>query len=358
MEETYKPTNKNIEDTSLKQLIEDKNKLGSIISDRLDIEQNIGCDTAYRANTRLRQADLTRLLTEISKRFDEKFEVDELGYEWCEDILERGEATAVKDEDGNIIIDKFKTNIIPLDEELLNGGFVYGSLVSLAGSTNAGKSDIAYMFIRSAIHQELKIHLHSYELGYSDLFRLFSHDQKNKLKADLKDAKYQKLFSIDQRAMEDKSLIRMIEERSMAGCRIFILDSLTKIRTKEGMAIKDNVIGVTESLREIAKRKGLLIIIITQKDKQSKIDNRNELYGSIHQEHTFDYMLFIGYEDMDNQETSERAIVMTKNREDEAKKSIITNYDPINHTLFLKEGAETTQAKTNRVSQWADRIKK
>ncbi len=353
MEQTYKPSNTDILNTSLKQLVEDKNSLASIVSDRLTVEAVVGCDRDYRANTKLIQADMSRILIEINKRFDEKFEVDELGYEYCEDIVERGEASVVRDDEGNIIIDKFKTNIAPLDDNLLKGGFIYGSLVSLAGSTNSGKSDIAYMLLRSALQQEIKVHLHSYELGYSDLFRNFSYEQKNKLQVNLKDEKYQKLLSIDQRAMELVSLIRMIEERSMDGCRVFVLDSLTKIRTKDGLANKENVIEVVEALREIAKRKTLLIIIIAQKDKQSKIDNRNELFGSVHQEHTFDYMLFISYEDMEEIETSERVITMTKNREDETKTTIITDYDPNTHSLFFKENKKSSNQKNK---EWLKKI--
>ncbi len=340
----------------LKELTQEKHKLAANIAKRLTVEKTVGCDVEYRTETRRHQTTMMKLLNEIDDRFDELTKVRELGYEYGEDVIDRGEATAVRDEDGNIIIEKFSTGIEPIDDELLNGGFIYGSLVSLAGSTNAGKSDIAYMMIRSAVKQKQMIHLHSYELGYADLFRTFGSSQKNKLKVDLRDDEYRKLFSIDQKAMDSKLLIRMIEERAVDGCRIFILDSLTKIKTKEGSATKDNVIEVIESLRLIAKTEGLLIIIIAQKDKQSKIDNRNELFGSIHQEHTLDYMLFVGYEDMENIETSERIISMTKNREDETKKSIITDYDPVSHTIFLKRQVSTVEQTSEKISNWANRI--
>ncbi len=346
-----------VRDWSLKKLVTEKEIIADEISSRLSVEQTIGCDSGYRADTRWKQAQLTQVLKEIDARHDELHDVQANGFEYIENILDRETDKAVLGDDGQIMVERFKTGIEPFDEHLINGGFAYGSLAAIAGESNSGKSDVVYMMIRSALQQELKIHLHSYELGYSSLFRNFGTTQKNKLSTDFNDPKYHKLLSIDQLAKESSDLKRMIHIRADDGCRVFILDSLTKITVNGRMVLDKEVIDVVEMLRELAHTRGLIIILVGQKDKQSKINNDFEMYGSVMQMHIFDYMFFIGYEDIDNKITTEREIVMVKNRDGDTKKSIITKYDADTHSIFYLRDSDGLGGGFEKESAWSARLK-
>lgn len=340
----------------LKELKEQKISVASIISDRLKVENILGCNHDYRAETRRYQAHLTQIIKAIDLRYDEITQVNRIGYEFFEDIIKREKDKLILDEDGVEIVEKFKTLIPPFDEILLDGGFNYSSFIAIGGESNSGKTDIAFMMIRGALKQGLKVHLHNYETGNAGLFN--SLYIKNKIKIDFDDGINKELFSVDQLAKELTELKQMINIRADDGCRIFILDSTTKVRINGVMATKPELIDdVFETLRELAHSRGLIIIGIGQKDKESKKTNDNELFGSVMQNHILDYLFFVNYENRENQITSKREIVMIKNRGQDIKKSIITDYDAANHSLVYKGSGKALGEKTNKAEEWASRIK-
>lgn len=346
----------NDKDLSLQDLRIKKDNLAEVIQRRLDIETYKSCTKEYREETRRYQSALRSVLKEIDNRYDEITQVNKLKYEYYEDIIKRERDKLVLSDDGIEMVEKFPTLVAPFDTELLGGGFLYSTFTVVAGESNSGKTDIVYMFIRGAIKQGLKIHLHSYETAYAGLYNGLT--LKNKLRTDFDDSINQGIFSVDVYSKELKELVRMINIRATDGCRIFILDSLTKIRVNGQMATEKNLIDeVFETLRDLAHTKGLIIIGIGQKDKESKIENRNELYGSVMQNHIIDYLFFINYESREDLMTSRREIVMTKNRGQEMKKSIITDYDKENHTLFfVKDGnsiaGNQIEKNNNKIKNW------
>ena len=93
-------------------------------------------------------------------------------------------------------------------------------------------------------------------------------------------------------------------------------------------------------------------------DKEAKINNSHELMGSVLQMHDVDYLFFVGYEDRENMVTSEREITMVKNRGEDVKRSIITDYDKDRHMIYYKrEGGSLGQAH-NKSEKWAGKIRK
>lgn len=341
----------------LKQLKEQKIAVASIISDRFKVENTLGCDHEYRAETRKYQAHLTQIIKAIDIRYDEITQVNRIGYEFFEDIIQREKDKLIVDEDGVEVVEKFKTLVPPFDDVLLDGGFNYSSFIVIGGESNSGKSDIVFMMIRGALKQGLKVHLHNYETGNAGLFN--SLYMKDKLKIDFDNAINKGLFSVDQLAKELTELKQMINIRADEGCRIFVLDSTTKIRINGAMATKPELIDdVFETLRELAHSRGLIIIGIGQKDKESKKTNDNELFGSVMQNHILDYLFFINYENREVQVTTQREIVMIKNRGQDVKKSIVTDYDAENHSLFYVRSGSALGEQKNKIDAWASRIKK
>ena len=345
----------NIEDMGLKELVDLKTKLSEMIHDRQLVEENTVVSREYRADTRLYMAQLSAVLKGIDLRYDEMTMVDSLGYEFGESILLREEAKLILDEEtGKPIVNKLKTKVEVFDDHLLDGGIEYGSTFMLAGQSNAGKSEVVYMIMRGALEQKIKVHFHSYEIRKASFYRNFSKDVKNKFKLDLHDEEYSKLLSVDYLAMDIKQLEQMIRQRHVDGCEVFVLDSLTKVLVDGKYATgNDESLIVSDTLRKLAHGLGIIIIILGQKDKRSKIENANELFGSIMQEHIFDYILFIGYEDIDNIATDEREIVMTKNRGDETKEAVITAYDKENNKIVFKKSSVSIGRKSN----WMDRLR-
>jgi archaellum biogenesis ATPase FlaH len=324
---------KNVEDMSLKELKEQKDIVASLISDRLTVEKFLGCDTDYRQETRAIQSYLTSIIKGIDARYDEITSVSSLGYEFMENINDREKDKLILNDDGEMVIELFKTNVKPFDENLINGGFKYSSLIGIGGETNAGKSDIVYMIVDGALSQGLKVHFHNYELSKTDIF--VNVHMKKKIKIDFEDQINHNMLSVDNLASELTDLKRMINIRADDGCRIFVIDSFTKIKIN-GNLIKDNkeVDEAMETLRFLAHSRNLIIIFLGQKDKASKMSNENELIGSVQQGHIVDYLFFVNFEDRENRMTDEREIVMVKNRGQDTKKSIITGYDSATHSIY------------------------
>lgn len=351
-----------VKDLSLQDLRIRKEDLAEIIQRRLDIEVHKSCTKEYREETRKYQNELRLTLKEIDNRYDEMTQIKKHKFEYYEDIIKRERDKLVLSDEGIEMVEKFPTLVEAFDDHLLGGGFLYSTFTVVAGESNSGKTDVVYMFIRGAIKQGLKIHLHSYETAYAGLYNGLT--LKNKLRTDFEDSINQGIFSVDVYSKELSELKTMIKSRAIDGCRIFILDSLTKIRIKGQMATEKNLIDeVYETLRDLAHTLGLIIIGIGQKDKESKIENRNELYGSVMQNHIIDYLFFINYESRDDLMTSKREIVMTKNRGQEMKKSIITDYDKENHTIyFLRDGSAIAGSnitqQDNTLKKWAHKGKR
>ena len=127
------------------------------------------------------------------------------------------------------------------------------------------------------------------------------------------------------------------------------------------MVLDGTVIDVMEELRILATERNLIIFIIGQKDKNSKVNNSNEMYGSVMQMHYLDYMFFVSYENLEDKMTSEREIVMVKNRGQDTKKSIITDFDLENHNLFyIRDGGSLgskIEENNKKIKQWSSQIK-
>lgn len=347
-----------ITEWGLKQLKEQKQAVSDTIKNRLVYENVMQVDKKYRAETKKLQAHLLQILKGIDLRYDEMTQVNSIGYEYIEDIIVREKDKAVLDENGKEIVERFVTGVSPLDEQLLDGGFRYGKFAVLAGESNAGKSDIAYMIVSGALKQKEKVHFHSYELGRNSLYESFY--LKDKLKIDfLGTDEYHGLLSVDMVAQDIVDLKRMINIKADDGCRIFLLDSVTKIRVgNEKVGSNIAMTEIFQTLSGLAQSRGIFILGIGQKDKEAKINNSHELMGSVLQMHDVDYLFFVGYEDRENMVTSEREITMVKNRGEDVKRSIITDYDKDRHMIYYKrEGGSLGQAH-NKSEKWAGKIRK
>lgn len=353
---------------SLFELIELKTKVAETIGERLTVENELGCTVEYRKETKLYQAHLNQILRGIDIRYDEKFVSESnVGSQFIENIFSRERDKLVTDDDGKTIVDTFKTLIPAFDDCLLKDedfnitGLHYGTLVAIAGETNAGKSDIVYMIIAGALRQKIKIHLHSYELSYSKLaFNLDSMDKvhKNKLRLNIfDDVEYHGIFSVDILASEAEDLFRLIKIQVELGTKIFILDSGTKVKVNGRLVAMDEMDSILEELKVLAQKNDLIIIVIGQKDKASKIENRNEILGSVLQGHTYDYMFFVNFIDIFDKETTNRKIEMTKARGQDVKRSVITEYDSENNTLIVnKKLNDKKGAKKKRGNSYEEKV--
>ncbi len=352
-----------ITDMGLKELVVLKEDMSSMIHDRQLVEEHTIVERAYRADTRLYFAQLKTILNAIDKIYDEMNQIEQNGFEYGENINERERSKLIIDEEtGKPVVNKLATGLDVFDDHLLNGGIEYGSTFMLAGQSNAGKSEVVYMIMRSALQQLKKVHFHSYEIGRLSFFKNFAQDEdvaKNKFRLNLEDEQYRKLLSVDYLADNIESLEKMIRQRHADGCDIFVLDSLTKVTVNGKKATgNDESFELMDMLRRLAHGLGLIVIIIGQKDKYSKRENLNELFGGIMQEHVLDYILFIGYEDLDNIATEERQIIMTKNREDEIKDAVITVYDPIENKIVFKDKSNALSGGHAKAQAWANRLRK
>jgi archaellum biogenesis ATPase FlaH len=301
------------------------------------IKSGIKTPKDYISRFRDLQAQKNAVLKAIDNIFDELNDGVKDGWEFIEDIFERERAKLDIDDDGFPIIETVFTNIKPFDEYLFkeSKGIPFGTYMAVIGESNIGKSDIIYMMIRGFLENNEKLHFHSFEVGTSRLYRSLSKEHGNKLKGivESNDSK-KKMFSVDTKSSEWDDLERMINIRYLDGCRIFIIDSLTKVTINKELG---NYETISDRLLKLAHNLNVIIIIIGQRSKYDNDNNNYVIFGSVMVQHHLDTAIFIDFENPKNRATSERMIWMEKHR-DYRKKGMITSYISDEHSLsFVRE---------------------
>jgi archaellum biogenesis ATPase FlaH len=329
---------KNLKEMELSDLIEFKDVLiNDILIMSSVIQSGVKTPKDYIAKFRDLQAQKNAVLKAIDNIFDELNDGVKDGWEFIEDIFARERAKLDIDIDGNPIIETVLTNITAFDEYLLkeSNGIPFGTYMAVIGESNIGKSDVIYMMIRGFLENNEKLHFHSFEVGTSRLYKSLSQDHSNKLRGLIEnnDSK-KKMFSVDTKSSEWADLERMINVRYLDGCRIFIIDSLTKVTIGRQLGDYETV---SDRLLKMAHNLNIILIIIGQRSKYDNDNNNYVIFGSVMVQHHLDTAIFMDFENPKNRGTTERLIWMEKHR-DYKKKGMITKYEEINHNLdFVRE---------------------
>lgn len=354
-----------LNEMELNELITLKEELEVEILDRTRvIKSGVQVEHGYLGKLKEYQAKKRAVVKAIDNIFDELNDGVKDGYQFIEDVFARERAKASVDDDGNPILEVAQTNIEPIDDHLFansNNGIPFGNYMAIVGESNSGKSDVVYMMIRGFINNKHKVHLHSYELGEYALYKTLSSDHKNKLRGVADDESNKKMLSVDTYSYELDDLLRVMQIRAMEGCRIFILDSISKVTINgENQKIEE----VSEALRRVTHENGLITIVIGQKSKYDIENDVYQIYGSIQAQHHFDIMLFIELENKYDREASRRLLWLEKNRE-EKKMGVITDYDHENFMIRYvsdSDGVKTHDMRSkagehDRAERWARNVR-
>lgn len=185
---------------------------------------------------------------------------------------------------------RLKTKFREFDE-LLNGGFVVGSVVLFAGLPGVGKSTFLLQIAYHYAEQGYKV---LYVLGEENLSQLRSRAERLKAVSPL-------IFCTEE--IEIEHILGIISE---AGVEIIIIDSLQTVRSqaaKQGAGTPTQTRLAIEIMTEIAKKQNKTVILVGHSTKTGSIAGTQTL------QHVVDTVLF-----MDGQEDGLRTIVVKKNR--------------------------------------------
>jgi len=148
---------------------------------------------------------------------------------------------------------RYGTGISILDTEL-NGGFMLGSFINIAGNNFAGKTTLLLKILTN-IARGHKIVFFSFEMYENLLKRKIEHMSKdyNTLNNILIEQKNRKLNDIEE----------TIKEQAKAGVKIFGIDSIMKIETNEKEEYKSASL-ISNRLSKLTQELGIIIFLINQ----------------------------------------------------------------------------------------------
>lgn len=234
---------------------------------------------------------------------------------------------------------KRETGISSLDYELVTesqkmrhekGGLSLGNYIQIAGSRGAGKSSLMLKIMTNLSNYE-RVCWVDFEMGEKRVIEKledFGHDEDNLL------------YYNSSRYLED--IIDEIKFLNASGVNHFVIDSTMKISVK-GVADKyDRFSTISQKLSELTSTLGINIYIINQMSQSAERDGFLSIKHGNDAEYDADYIFYIlkikkensgevetdelGFEVYDEEK---RAIVCTKNREDDRLFNVVINKSEI-----------------------------
>jgi len=212
--------------TELQQLYRD---LTNIISNRINVQNTIKTDLEYQKETDrlLQQKDKTR--NELIKYYDSIRASRHGGYETLPEYMERMKNTLELNDDGEVIVKRYKLGIDVIDNEFLDGrGITSNALVAIGAESGVGKSSFAFMIMGSLAKQDVQVHFCSLEMGDVQMYSEISSAEKNKLE-DILHTDYASNITIDFTSRDVDDLATTIQTMHSQGVKAFIIDSYISI---------------------------------------------------------------------------------------------------------------------------------
>ena len=313
----------------LKQTYKD---LAEIIAQRIIVQNTIATDLDYQHETDRLILEKKKAKKNLICYYDDIRSSRHGNYETLPEYMERMENTLDMDDDGVVIIKKYKLGVDVIDQEFLDGkGVNSNALVSIGAESGVGKSSFAFMIMESLAKQGVRTHFCSLEMGDVQMFSEISPQEKNKLKNILK-TDYAENITIDFNSRDVDDLATTIQTMSDDGVKAFVIDSYISIYTSGGEYEKMKI--VVDMLATLKKELGILIIIIAQISKSDARDDVFDFHGGNILKYESDLAIFI--KKLENEEnTTKRHIHCEKNRifEERVGYGIVTDYDRVEHKV-------------------------
>lgn len=315
--------------TELKQKYRD---LTEMIAQRILVQNTIDTDLKYQHETDDIMLEKKKVKNKLISYYDDIRNSRHGSYETLPEYMERMENTLDMDDDGIVIIKKYKLGIDVIDNEFLNGqGVTSNALVSIGAESGVGKSSFAFMIMGSLAKQGVRTHFCSLEMGDVQMFSEINPQEKNKLKSILK-TDYAQNITIDFSSRDVEDLATTIQTMADDGVRAFVIDSYISIYTHGGEYEKMKT--VVDMLATLKKELGILIIIIAQISKSDARDDVFDFHGGNILKYESDFAIFI--KKLDGEESStKRHIHCEKNRifEERVSYGIVTEYNRNEHRV-------------------------
>jgi predicted ATP-dependent serine protease len=306
--------------------------LVEIISQRVLVQNTISTDLTYQNET-MRLIKLKKTTRDELINYYDGVRASRHGqYETLPEYMDRMKNTLELNDDGEVIIEKYKLGIDVIDNEFLDGkGVTSSALVAIGAESGVGKSSFAFMIMGSLAKQNIKTHFCSLEMGDVQMFSEISPQEKNKLES-IVSTDYANNITIDFTSREVDDLGTTIQTMADNGVKAFVIDSYISIYTRGSEFEKMKV--VVDMLATLKKELNILIIIIAQISKADARDDVFDFHGGNILKYESDLALFIRKIEGE-EETTKRHIHCEKNRIVEASSGygIVTEYCRTSHKI-------------------------
>lgn len=254
-----------------------------------------------------------------------------------------------------------KTGFKKLDNNL--GGLTYGTMTILTGEPSSGKSTILNQIIANALHRKHKAfiysgelpsyqlmewfvrtvvneyHLKEYESEQGDKYK-FASDYSWELVLDwVKDKFF--VYGQDSKATESNLLTTIEYLYRKKGVRLFILDNLMTVQNEGNKDKYSKQEDMAINLKSLAKKYGLVIILVAHPNKGSSQNNEHSMYdvsGASEVVNLADHVIKTIRNKKDDEEKSFIAIL--KNRTTGKQNITFQTYFDDDRKRFYVDGSE------------------
>lgn len=257
-----------------------------------------------------------------------------------------------------------KTGFEKLDNNL--SGLTYGTMTILTGEPSSGKSTILNQIIANSIMQDHKTFIYSGELPSYQLMEWFvrtvvndyhlkeyenTQGDKYKFASDyswdlvlewIKDKFF--VYGQDSKATESNLLMTIEYLYTKKGVRLFILDNLMTVQNEDNKDKYKKQEDMAINLKSLAKKYGLVIILVAHPNKGSSQNNEHSMYdvsGASEVVNLADHVIKTVRNKKDGEEKSFIAIL--KNRTTGKQNIMFQTYFDNDRKRFYTDGSELTK---------------
>lgn len=254
-----------------------------------------------------------------------------------------------------------KTGFNKLDNYL--GGLTYGTMTILTGEPSSGKSTILNQIIANTIQNNHKVFIYSGELPSYQLMEWFvrtvvngyhlkeyENKQGEKYK-DVTDYSWELVlewvkdkffvYGQDSKATENNLLMTIEYLHNKKGVRLFILDNMMTIQSEGSKDKYSKQEDMAINLKSLAKKYGLVIILVAHPNKGSSQNNEHSMYdvsGASEVVNLADHVIKTIRNKKDDEDKS--FITILKNRTTGKQNIIFQTYFDNERKRFYIDGSE------------------
>lgn len=254
-----------------------------------------------------------------------------------------------------------KTGFNKLDNYL--GGLTYGTMTILTGEPSSGKSTILNQIIANTIQNNHKVFIYSGELPSYQLMEWFvrtvvngyhlkeyENKQGEKYK-DVTDYSWELVlewvkdkffvYGQDSKATENNLLLTIEYLHNKKGVRLFILDNMMTIQSEGSKDKYSKQEDMAINLKSLAKKYGLVIILVAHPNKGSSQNNEHSMYdvsGASEVVNLADHVIKTIRNKKDDEDKS--FITILKNRTTGKQNIIFQTYFDNERKRFYIDGSE------------------